>query len=92
MTRCSPWQALPLSRIDHHSRTLPPAGGCASGGPLGRLDQDQEDAALLLRPDVGNVPTLHLPRHQLDLLTPELVKPLHTIAVLQRLDTLDDGF
>jgi DNA repair protein RadA/Sms len=57
------------------------------------LCHDQDDADLLLRPDAGDLPALCLPIHRVSLLTPELVKPLNKIAVVQRLDNgLDDGF
>jgi hypothetical protein len=57
------------------------------------LCHDQDDAALLLRPDAGDLPALCLPIHRLDLLTPELVKPVQTISVLQRHENgLGDGF
>jgi AAA domain len=57
------------------------------------LCHDQDDADLLLRPDAGDLPALWLPIHQLSLLTPELVKLLQTILVIQRSDdNLDDGF
>jgi hypothetical protein len=57
------------------------------------LCHDEADAALLLRPDAGDFPALWLPAQRVSLLTPELVEPLNTIAVLQRSDdVLGDGF
>jgi AAA domain len=57
------------------------------------LCHDQDDAALLLRPDAGDLPALCLPIHQVHLLTSELVKPLQIIVVIQRPDNvLGDTF
>jgi hypothetical protein len=57
------------------------------------LCHDQDDAELLLRPDAGDLPALWLPLQRVSLLTPELVKPLTKIFVMQRPDdVLDDAF
>jgi hypothetical protein len=56
------------------------------------LCHDQDDADLLLRPNAGDLPALCVPFHRINLLTPELVKPLTTIYVVQRLDALGDCF
>jgi hypothetical protein len=56
------------------------------------LCHDQADADLLLRPNAGNLPALCVPFQRIHLLTPELVKPLTTIYVIQRLDALGDAF
>jgi hypothetical protein len=57
------------------------------------LCHDQDDADLLLRPDAGDLPALCVPHHRLNLLTPELLKPVRTVFVIQRPDDmLGDGF
>jgi KaiC/GvpD/RAD55 family RecA-like ATPase len=56
------------------------------------LAHDAVDADLLLRPDAGDLPALHLPIHRLAWLTPDLVKPLRDLYVLQRYDAVGDGF
>jgi hypothetical protein len=57
------------------------------------LCHDRDDADLLLRPDAGDLPALCLPIQRVSLLTPELVKPLQTIYVIQRSDeVLGDAF
>jgi hypothetical protein len=56
------------------------------------LCHDQDDADLLLRPNAGDLPALCVPFQRINLLTPELIKPLATIYVVQRLDALGDAF
>jgi hypothetical protein len=74
-----PWSPALLELIAQHQQVW--------------LCHDEDDADLVLRPDAGDLPALCIPLHRLNLLTPELLKPLRTILVIQRSDDgMDDGF